>query len=66
VKVPKVAVVLAATVRVDVAKPPEAGVTEVGTRVSVTPVGAPEAVRLTAALKSLSDVTFMVEAPELP
>jgi len=54
------------TVNVDVAEPPEGGVTEVGLRVVVTPVGAPEAERLTAALKPPTEATVIVDVPEPP
>lgn len=45
---------------------PEGGVTEVGLRVAVTPVGAPETERLTAELKLFNDVIVIVEVPEFP
>jgi len=53
-------------VRVDVAEPPEGGVTEVGLKVLVVPVGRPEIERLTAELKPLKDVIVIVEVPEAP
>ena len=67
----KVAVPIAAaksteTVRVDVVELPEGGVTEVGLRVAVTLLGAPETERPTAALKPFRDVIVMVEVPEPP
>ena len=52
--------------RVDVAEPPEGGVTDVGSRVAVMPVGAPETDRPTAPLKPLIEAIVMVEVPELP
>ena len=54
------------TVRVDVAEPPEGGVTEVGLKVAVVPVGRPAIERLTSELKPFKDVRVMVEVPELP
>jgi hypothetical protein len=57
-----VAEALTLSVRVDVTKPPEGGVTQAGLGVAVTPAGTPETVRLTAELNPLMDVTFMVEA----
>jgi len=53
-------------VKVDVAEPPEGGVTEVGLKTAVVPVGRPEMDRLTAELKPLKDVTVMVEVPDPP
>jgi len=53
-------------VRVDVAVPPEGGVTEVGLKVPVVPLGRPEIDRLTAELKPFKDVMVMVEVPEAP
>ena len=53
-------------VNVDVAVPPEGGVTEVGLKEAVVPVGAPVTVRLTAELKPFRDVTVIVEVPEPP
>jgi hypothetical protein len=54
------------SVNVDVTEPPGDGVTEAGVKVRVTPVGAPEATRLTAELKPLIEVTFIVDVSELP
>ena len=51
---------------VDVAEPPDGGVTEVGDRVHVAPVGHPETLKLTAELKPFNDVTVAVELPEPP
>jgi hypothetical protein len=65
-QVPGVAEALTLIVRVDVAQPPEAGVTEVGLRVANTSAGMPVTTRPTGALKPLRDVTFMVEVPEPP
>jgi len=53
-------------VRVDVAEPPEGGVTDVGLKVPVVPIGRPEIERLTEALKPLRDVTVTVTVPEAP
>jgi len=54
------------TVRVEVSVPSAGGVTEVGLRVAVTPLGAPETERLTAEWKPFSEVTVMVDVSELP
>jgi hypothetical protein len=54
------------TVRVDVAEPPEDGVTDAGLGVAATPVGAPEMVKSTAELKPLIEVIVIVEVPEEP
>jgi len=53
-------------VRVDVAEPPAGGVTEVGLKVPVAPVGKPVIERLTAELKLFRDVMVIVDVPELP
>ena len=51
---------------VEVAEPPAGGVTEVGDRVHVAPVGHPETLKLTAELKPFNDVTVIVEVLLLP
>jgi len=51
---------------VDIAEPPDGGVTEVGDNVQVAPVGHPETLRSTAELKPFNDPTVIVEVPELP
>lgn len=53
-------------VRVDVAKPSEGGVTEIGSKEAVAPFGRPEMERLTTELKPFRDVMFIVELPESP
>ncbi len=45
------------TVRVELALPPDVGVTEVGLKVTDTPAGAPDALRTTAELKPLTELT---------
>ncbi len=52
-------------VRVEVA-PPTLGVTEAGLKLQAAPVGSPEQARATALLKPLTEVSVMVEVPELP
>jgi len=64
--VPVAAEAETATVKVELAEPPEVKVTEVGLKVVVTPVGAPETERLTLPVKPLSEVSVIVEVPELP
>jgi hypothetical protein len=53
------------TVSVDVAEPPDGGVTRVGDKVQFEPVGQPERVKFTVELKPFSEVTVKVELPEL-
>jgi len=66
VYVPRATEALTVIVNVDVADPPEGGVTEVGLKVAVTPVGAPETDKATAELKPFREVTVMVDVPEAP
>lgn len=66
VEVPGAAEADTETVRVEAAELPEGGVTEVGLRVAVTPLGAPETERPTAELNPFKDVMVMVEVPEAP
>ena len=47
---PTVAVEVAASVSIDVALPPDAGVTAIGENEAVTPLGRPEALNVVAAL----------------
>jgi len=54
------------TVSVDVAEPPDGGVTGVDDKVQFEPVGQPERVRFTGESKPFNDVTVKVELPELP
>jgi hypothetical protein len=56
-----IAEVLVEIVRVDVAVPPKGGITDVGLRPAVTPVGAPETERPTVPVKPFKEVTFIVE-----
>jgi hypothetical protein len=51
--------------KIDVAEPPEDGVTDVGLKVDLTPVGAPDTVRSTLRLKPLIDVMVMMDMCEL-
>ena len=53
------------TVSVDVAEPPDGGVTRVDDKVHLEPVGQPERVKFTVELKPFSEVTVKVELPEL-
>ena len=53
-------------VKVEVAVASAGGVTEVGSKVAVTPVGNPEIERLTAELKPFKEVTVTVAVSELP
>src|SRR5260370_28259782 len=53
------------TVRVEPALPPDVGVTEVGFNVTDTPAGAPDALRATAELKPLTELT-VTEAEAVP
>ena len=62
VKVPGVAVAEAASVNVDAALPPEAGVTLAGAKDDVTPLGTPEMLRLVGLLKPLRLPTVTVVA----
>jgi len=66
VYVPRAAEELTVIVNVEVADPPEGGVTEVGLKDAVTPDGRPEILREIAALKPLTEVTVIVDVPELP
>ena len=66
VEVPNAAEADTEIVRVEVAEPSEGGVTEAGLKEAVTSVGSPEIVRLTAELKPLTEVTVIVDVPELP
>jgi len=66
VEVPVAADAETATVRVEVAEPPEVRVTEVGLSVAVTPVGAPETERLTLPVKPFREVTVIVDVPDEP
>jgi hypothetical protein len=54
------------TVSIDVAEPPDGGVTGVDDKVQFEPVGQPERVKFIVELKPFSDVTVKVELPELP
>jgi len=51
---------------VEAAEPPDGGVTGLGDRVHVAPLGHPETVKLTAELKPFNDVTVMDALAELP
>jgi len=51
---------------VDVARPPDEGVTEVGDNVQVAPVGHPETLMFTAELKPFNDAMVIVELAEPP
>ena len=53
-------------VSLEVAEPPEGGVTERDDKVQVTPLGYPETVRPTAELKPFNEVTVIVETPLYP
>jgi hypothetical protein len=66
VEVPVAAELLAVSVSVDVALPPDEGVTELGENEAVTPAGNPEALKVTAESKPLMLSTVMVLAPEAP
>ena len=58
--------VLTFIVSLEVAVPPDGGVTEAGDRVYVDQKGHPERLKVTADLKPLIEVTVMVEAPLVP
>ena len=64
VEFPRAAVALTVRVRVEVTVPLAGGVTELGLKDAVTPVGKPEAVNATAELKPLVLVTVMVLVPD--
>ena len=66
VKVPTVADAEAAIVKVEVALPPDAGVTLTGENEAVTPLGRPEMLRLVALLKPLRLATVTVAFPLVP
>jgi hypothetical protein len=66
VAVPVVAVEDAVNVRTEVALPFAGGVTGLVENAAVTPVGSPEAARVTAELKLLVLVTVIVLVPLLP
>lgn len=53
-------------VNVDVAEPPEGGVTEAKLKVAVVSAGRPETVRSTAELNPFREPTVMVELPDSP
>lgn len=54
------------TVRVDVVKLPDGGVTGLALKVVVTPVGAPVTDRVTGELKSISDPIVIVDVSDAP
>lgn len=56
----------AATVRVELADPPAAGVTDDGLKVAITPDIEEEAFKVTAELKPLMEDTVIVDVPEVP
>src|SRR5215470_10567914 len=66
VKLPVGAEDEAARVSVEVALPPEAGVTLGGWKFAVTPAGNPDALKLMTLLNPFTLVTFTVELPLLP
>jgi hypothetical protein len=66
VYVPAVAEGPTEIVKTEVAVLSAGGVTDAGLGVAVTPVGAPVAVKLTAELKPLRDVTVIVDVSEPP
>jgi hypothetical protein len=65
-KVPVAAAAEAVKVRVELALPPEGGVTDAGENEAVTPPGRPDALRPTAELNPLRLETVMVLAPVPP
>src|SRR5512143_611685 len=66
VEVPVVAVEEAVSVRVDLALPPEGGVTGLAEKAAVTPLGSPRTLRVVAELNPLRLVTVTVELPLEP